>query len=142
MSCQRGLPLCHDRCSDGPRIKNSPIAAYWSKKSSNGGKRIHGISFVLFSYRERQRPHGCRKNMTGNRNSRRNAMCDVKKGKTTKKEGISKQCPTCQGKGQIQGVCSCNMEWRGTQTGEGWEDCKCQPDQECPTCHGAGTIIV
>ena len=47
-------------------------------------------------------------------------------------------CPICQGKKVIEGVCECNMEWRGTAVDDGWEDCQCTPEQECPTCHGTG----
>jgi hypothetical protein len=51
-----------------------------------------------------------------------------------------KVCPTCQGKKVIEGVCECNMEWRGTQKGDEWEDCQCTPEQECATCSGTGFV--
>ena len=49
-------------------------------------------------------------------------------------------CPTCQGKKIIEGVCECNMEWRGNKSDDGWDDCQCTPDQECLTCHGTGFV--
>ncbi|HIP38939.1 MAG TPA: ankyrin [Desulfocapsa sulfexigens] len=49
-------------------------------------------------------------------------------------------CPTCQGKKINEGVCECSMEWRGTKTEHGWDDCQCTPDTECPTCNGTGFI--
>lgn len=49
-------------------------------------------------------------------------------------------CPTCQGKKVIEGDCVCSMEWRGTQTEDGWDDCQCTPDLECSTCHGTGVL--
>ncbi len=70
------------------------------------------------------------------------AMCDVKKAAKSEIKGITEQCPTCKGKGVVPGVCTCNMEWRGTQTADGWEDCQCWPEQECSTCWGKGEIIV
>lgn len=56
------------------------------------------------------------------------------------KEKNKKVCPTCNGKKVIKGTCTCDMEWRGTQTGDDWEDCHCTPDQKCPTCAGTGYI--
>ena len=50
-------------------------------------------------------------------------------------------CTTCQGKKVIVGVCECNMEWRGTQEGDDWQDCLCTPEIECATCNGEGNII-
>ncbi|MBU1344881.1 MAG: ankyrin [Proteobacteria bacterium] len=49
-------------------------------------------------------------------------------------------CPHCNGKKTIEGNCECNMEWRGSDGDEGWEDCKCEPDQKCPSCNGTGFI--
>lgn len=51
-----------------------------------------------------------------------------------------KVCPDCNGKKVISGTCTCDMEWRGTQSGDDWEDCQCTPDQKCPTCDGKGYI--
>lgn len=53
-----------------------------------------------------------------------------------------KVCPQCQGKKVVPGVCVCNSEWRGNQTGDEWEDCQCAPEQECLTCRGAGYVEV
>lgn len=47
-------------------------------------------------------------------------------------------CPTCQGKGVIEGVCETSSEWSGTSDGD---DMTCTPDQTCPTCNGKGYII-
>ena len=55
--------------------------------------------------------------------------------------GETKVCPTCEGEKIIRGVCTCDMEWRGTETGDGWEDCKCTQDETCPTCNGKGVIV-
>ena len=51
-----------------------------------------------------------------------------------------KQCPTCNGKKVIGGVCECSTEWRGTQKEDEWEDCQCTPEEECPNCGGAGYV--
>lgn len=51
-----------------------------------------------------------------------------------------KICPTCNGKKIIQGNCECNMEWRGSERDDGWEDCICEPDRECPDCKGTGFV--
>lgn len=51
-----------------------------------------------------------------------------------------KVCPACQGKKIIKGECVCDMEWRGTQKGDVWEDCQCTPDQECTMCGGTGYV--
>ena len=52
-----------------------------------------------------------------------------------------KLCPLCNGEKIIKGICSCDMEWRGTK-GDDWEDCQCTPDQECTTCSGTGYVEV
>jgi len=53
----------------------------------------------------------------------------------------SKQvCPTCQGEKVVKGTCECNMEWRGSQIDDEWEDCRCMPELECPTCLGSGYV--
>lgn len=51
-----------------------------------------------------------------------------------------KKCPVCQGKKSIPGECICDMEWRGTQKGDNWEDCQCTPDKECIQCSGTGYV--
>jgi len=54
-------------------------------------------------------------------------------------DSMKKQdCPQCKGNKIIEGTCECNMEWRGNQLGEDWEDCRCTPDVTCPTCKGKG----
>ncbi|MBE9520524.1 MAG: hypothetical protein IME97_05285, partial [Proteobacteria bacterium] len=40
----------------------------------------------------------------------------------------------------IGGVCECSSEWRGTQTGDEWEECRCTPEEECPNCNGTGSV--
>lgn len=55
-------------------------------------------------------------------------------------ERKKKVCPACQGTKIIKGECVCDMEWRGTQQGDDWEDCQCTPDQKCKTCHGKGYV--
>ena len=55
-------------------------------------------------------------------------------------EKMKKICPLCNGEKIIKGSCSCNMEWRGNQKGDDWEDCLCTPDQECSTCSGTGLV--
>lgn len=47
-------------------------------------------------------------------------------------------CPTCQGKGVIDGVCEVSSEWSGTQ--DDGDDMQCTPDQVCPTCNGKGYV--
>ncbi|MBU0481763.1 MAG: ankyrin [Proteobacteria bacterium] len=49
-------------------------------------------------------------------------------------------CPTCQGKKYLEGNCECNMEWRGNQKGDDWEDCRCTPKLECSACSGTGYL--
>lgn len=56
-------------------------------------------------------------------------------GNSTKNE-----CPECGGSKTIPGVCECASEWRGTQTGEEWNDCQCTPDVTCLTCNGRGYV--
>ena len=48
--------------------------------------------------------------------------------------------PQCDGKKVIPGTCVCNMEWRGTKTGDDWDECQCSEEVECPTCHGTGYV--
>lgn len=50
----------------------------------------------------------------------------------TKKE----TCPTCMGKGVIEGVCETSSEWQGKSP----DGQVCTPDQKCPTCNGKGYI--
>ncbi len=52
-----------------------------------------------------------------------------------------KVCPECAGEKKIGGTCECNMEWRGNQQGDDWEDCLCSKEVDCPVCNGAGFII-
>ncbi len=51
-----------------------------------------------------------------------------------------KACPACNGKKIIKGECVCDMEWRGTQKGDDWDDCQCTPDQDCKMCGGTGFV--
>ncbi len=51
-----------------------------------------------------------------------------------------KVCPECEGRKVIPGTCTCNMEWRGTQQGDDWEDCQCTEETKCPVCNGTGTV--
>ncbi|MEN8135988.1 MAG: ankyrin [Thermodesulfobacteriota bacterium] len=51
-----------------------------------------------------------------------------------------KICPTCEGKKVVEGVCECNMEWRGTQQGDDWQDCQCTPELPCKACSGTGFV--
>ena len=53
-----------------------------------------------------------------------------------------KQCPECKGKKVVPGTCECNMEWRGNQTDDGMEDCRCEDEVTCPTCNGTGEVAV
>ena len=49
-------------------------------------------------------------------------------------------CPECNGEKKIGGTCVCDMEWRGTQQGDEWEDCQCIGEETCPVCHGTGYV--
>jgi hypothetical protein len=49
-------------------------------------------------------------------------------------------CPECNGEKKIAGNCVCDMEWRGTQKGDDWEDCQCTDEEICPVCQGTGYI--
>jgi hypothetical protein len=64
-------------------------------------------------------------------------MCGVNKEKSGRGERI---CPLCKGEKTVAGTCTCDMEWRGTQLGEEWNDCKCTPDEKCPNCNGTGVV--
>ena len=55
-------------------------------------------------------------------------------------EAKKKVCPECGGKKAVPGTCVCNSEWRGTQSGEEWEDCQCNKDETCPLCMGTGFV--
>lgn len=55
-------------------------------------------------------------------------------------EKKEKTCPTCQGAKVLKGTCECNVEWRGTNSEDGWDDCQCTPDQQCSTCQGTGVV--
>lgn len=52
----------------------------------------------------------------------------------------SNVCPKCKGEKVIPGECICDVEWRGTQSGDDWDDCICAREQECPICRGTGHI--
>lgn len=56
----------------------------------------------------------------------------------TEKE--KKICPECEGRKVVEGVCTCDMEWRGTQSGDDWEDCQCSQEVKCPLCNGKGYV--
>lgn len=51
-----------------------------------------------------------------------------------------KICPLCSGEKIIKGTCTCDMEWRGTRSGDDWDDCQCTPDNKCPACSGTGFV--
>lgn len=55
-------------------------------------------------------------------------------------EKEKKICPECKGKKVIPGKCNCDMEWRGNQLDDEWNDCKCSREEECPICHGTGYV--
>jgi hypothetical protein len=61
----------------------------------------------------------------------------AKTGKKIDKPG-DKICPLCNGEKTIQGICTCDMEWRGTQQETEWDDCKCTPTRTCGKCNGTG----
>ncbi len=50
-------------------------------------------------------------------------------------------CPSCKGEKIIEGVCECDMEWRGNKAGDYMDDCQCSPDEECTTCFGKGYLV-
>lgn len=50
------------------------------------------------------------------------------------------ECPGCHGKKTVAGNCVCDMEWRGSQKGESWDDCLCAEEEICPTCNGSGLV--
>ena len=52
----------------------------------------------------------------------------------------SKVCPECNGEKKIGGNCVCDMEWRGSQNGDAWEDCLCTEEETCPVCRGTGFV--
>ena len=68
----------------------------------------------------------------------RNKISRTKEDIMTQEKNVT--CPSCQGKKILSGTCECNMEWRGTQKGDDWEDCQCTPDIECSNCHGTGYV--
>ncbi len=51
-------------------------------------------------------------------------------------------CPVCQGKKVVKGTCECDAEWRGSQLGDAWEECRCSPEEKCYACKGTGLIEV
>ena len=51
-----------------------------------------------------------------------------------------KVCPKCNGHKLIVGQCECNSEWRSSDDEDGFDDCRCEPDQECPICKGTGKV--
>ncbi|MCB2184200.1 MAG: hypothetical protein KQH63_19415 [Desulfobulbaceae bacterium] len=51
-----------------------------------------------------------------------------------------KICPECKGEKTIKGVCTCDMEWRGSKKGDEWDDCQCTPDTTCHYCNGTGVV--
>ncbi len=51
----------------------------------------------------------------------------------------SDSCPTCMGKGIIEGVCETSSEWDGSNK-DGDDGRICTPDQPCPTCKGTGKV--
>ncbi len=52
----------------------------------------------------------------------------------------SSTCPTCMGKGVIEGVCETSPEWSGAANKQGDDDRVCTPDNKCPTCKGTGKV--
>ena len=55
-------------------------------------------------------------------------------------DDTNKICPECNGDKKIPGTCVCDMEWRGSQKGEEWTDCKCSDEEICFFCQGAGSV--
>ena len=53
-------------------------------------------------------------------------------------EKENKVCPTCDGKKVVSGVCECSSEWRGTQSGDDWDDCQCTPEEIVGVCVNSG----
>jgi len=51
-----------------------------------------------------------------------------------------KICPECNGGKKIAGTCVCDMEWRGSQKGDEWDDCQCSKEEICPGCQGTGSV--
>ena len=51
-----------------------------------------------------------------------------------------KICPECNGKKNIPGTCVCDMEWRGSQKEDEWDDCQCSEEEICPACLGTGSV--
>lgn len=55
-------------------------------------------------------------------------------------EQKNKVCPECHGRKVISGQCTCDMEWRGTQRDQEWDDCQCSREEQCPICQGKGYV--
>ncbi|MCB2182435.1 MAG: ankyrin [Desulfobulbaceae bacterium] len=66
-------------------------------------------------------------------------MCKSTQDKNDKTAG-EKICPECNGEKIIKGICTCDMEWRGSNKEDDWEDCQCTPDTTCHLCNGKGVI--
>ncbi|NLZ16924.1 MAG: ankyrin [Desulfobulbaceae bacterium] len=52
----------------------------------------------------------------------------------------SSTCPTCMGKGVIEGVCETSPEWDGAANEQSDGGRICTPDDKCPTCKGTGKV--
>ena len=52
----------------------------------------------------------------------------------------SSTCPTCMGKGVIDGVCETSPEWDGAANKQSAGGEIYTPDQKCPTCKGTGKV--